>query len=425
MIWLLGLLFVLFFFRVPIAFALGITSLVGLWLSDTDLVIIAQKTFSGVDSFTLVAIPLFVLAGEIMTVGGISKRLIEFASLLVGHWPAGLAMVAVLACTFFSAISGSAIADAAAIGGILIPAMVSQGYDRRFSATLVASASTIGPVIPPSIPFILFGVMASVSIGDLFLAGIAPGVLMAVLLMLYVYYYGKKNNIRGRERMASRKEIVTGFKDAFLALLLPVIIIGGFRSGMFTATESGVIAVVYALIIGAFVYKELDLKKLQKVLLDSALSSAMILFVIANATLFTWLLSFHDIPDQLGELVSSISDQQWVILLLINIVLLIAGTFIDTISALTIFTPLFLPIALAAGVDPIHLGVIIVVNLTIGMITPPLGVCLFVTSSIAKVNLAQMVRPLMPQFLVLLAVLIIITYFPQVSLFLPHLFGGK
>ncbi|WP_372813791.1 TRAP transporter large permease [Paenibacillus sp.] len=424
MIWLLGLLFVLFFFRVPIAFALGITSLVGLWLTDTDLVIIAQKTFSGIDSFTLVAIPLFVLAGEIMTVGGISKRLIDFASLLVGHWPAGLAMVAVLACTFFSAISGSAIADAAAIGGILIPAMVSQGYDRRFSATLVASASTIGPVIPPSIPFILFGVMASVSIGDLFLAGVAPGILMAAVLMIYVYYYGKKNNIRGRDKMASRKEIVAGFKDAFLALLLPVIIIGGFRSGMFTATESGVIAVIYALIIGSFVYKELNFKKLRKVLLDSALSSATILFVIANATLFTWLLTFHDIPDQLGALVSSISDQQWVILLLINIVLLIAGTFIDTISALTIFTPLFLPIALAAGIDPIHLGVIIVVNLTIGMITPPLGVCLFVTSSIAKVNLAQMVRPLLPQFLVLLVVLIIITYFPQVSLFLPHLFGG-
>ncbi|MGG2197100.1 MULTISPECIES: TRAP transporter large permease [Paenibacillus] len=424
MIWLLGLLFVLFFLRVPIAFALGITSLVGLWLTDTDLVIIAQKTFSGIDSFTLVAIPLFVLAGEIMTVGGISKRLIDFASLLVGHWPAGLAMVAVLACTFFSAISGSAIADAAAIGGILIPAMVSQGYDRRFSATLVASASTIGPVIPPSIPFILFGVMASVSIGDLFLAGVAPGILMAAVLMIYVYYYGKKNNIRGRDKMASRKEIVAGFKDAFLALLLPVIIIGGFRSGMFTATESGVIAVIYALIIGSFVYKELNFKKLRKVLLDSALSSATILFVIANATLFTWLLTFHDIPDQLGALVSSISDQQWVILLLINIVLLIAGTFIDTISALTIFTPLFLPIALAAGIDPIHLGVIIVVNLTIGMITPPLGVCLFVTSSIAKVNLAQMVRPLLPQFLVLLVVLIIITYFPQVSLFLPHLFGG-
>lgn len=335
----------------PIAFALGITSLVGLWLTDTDLVIIAQKTFSGIDSFTLVAIPLFVLAGEIMTVGGISKRLIDFASLLVGHWPAGLAMVAVLACTFFSAISGSAIADAAAIGGILIPAMVSQGYDRRFSATLVASASTIGPVIPPSIPFILFGVMASVSIGDLFLAGVAPGILMAAVLMIYVYYYGKKNNIRGRDKMASRKEIVAGFKDAFLALLLPVIIIGGFRSGMFTATESGVIAVIYALIIGSFVYKELNFKKLRKVLLDSALSSATILFVIANATLFTWLLTFHDIPDQLGALVSSISDQQWVILLLINIVLLIAGTFIDTISALTIFTPLFLPIALAAGID--------------------------------------------------------------------------
>jgi C4-dicarboxylate transporter DctM subunit len=425
MMWLLLLLFVLFFFRIPIAFSLGITSLVGLVLSNTDMVIVAQKTFSGVDSFTLVAIPLFVLAGEIMTVGGISKRLVHFAELLVGHLPAGLGLVAVLACTFFSAISGSAIADAAAIGGILIPAMIAQGYSPKFASTLIASASTIGPVIPPSIPFILYGVMASVSIGDLFLAGVAPGVLMCLFLMLYVYIIGKKNNIRGRTKMASRKEIAVGFKDAFLALLLPIIIIGGFRSGAFTATESGVIAVVYALILGMFVYKEITLKSLMQVMINSAQSSATILFVIANATLFTWLLSFHDIPDQLGQLVTGISDQTWVILLLMNIVLLIAGTFIDTISALTIFTPLFLPIAIAAGIDPIHLGVIIVVNLTIGMITPPLGVCLFVTSSIAKVSLVQMIRPLMPQFLVLLVVLAVVTYLPQISLYLPHVFGGK
>ncbi|BCJ86920.1 TRAP transporter large permease [Effusibacillus dendaii] len=425
MIWLVVLLFVLFFLRIPIAFALGITSLVGLLLSDTDLVVIAQKSFSGIDSFTLVAIPLFVLAGEIMTVGGISKRLVNFAELLVGHLPAGLALVAVLACTFFSAISGSAIADAAAIGGILIPAMIAQGYDRRFASTLVASASTIGPVIPPSIPMILYGVMASVSIGDLFLAGVTPGILMAVGLMAYVYYVGKKQNIRGREKMASRKEIMVGLKDAFLALLLPVIIIGGFRSGIFTATESGVIAVVYALIIGVFVYKELTIKMLPKVLLESAVSSATILFVIANATLFTWLLSYHDIPDQLGDLVTSISSAPWVTLLLINVVLLIAGTFIDTISALTIFTPLFLPVATTAGVDPVHLGIIITVNLTIGMITPPLGVCLFVTSAIAKVNLAQMVRPLLPQLLILLVILVLVTYWPNLSLFLPHLVGGK
>lgn len=361
----------------------------------------------------------------IMTVGGISKRLVGFAALLVGHLPAGLAMVAILACAFFSAISGSAIADAAAIGGILIPAMIAQGYDKRFASTLVASASTVGPIIPPSIPLILYGVMASVSIGNLFLAGIVPGLLMSGGLMIYVYYYGKKHKIKGREKMASGKEILLGLKDAFLALLLPVIIIGGFRTGIFTATESGVIAVVYALIIGAVVYKELDWKKLPKVLLDSAVSSATILFVIANATLFTWLLSYHSIPEKLGSMVSSLSGETWVLLLVINIILLIAGTFIDTISTLTIFTPLFLPLALAAGVDPVHFGIILAVNLTIGMITPPLGVCLFVTSSIAKINLAEMVKPLMPQLLVLLLVLALVTYWPDVSLLLPHLLGGK
>ncbi|MBN6185403.1 TRAP transporter large permease [Aneurinibacillus sp. BA2021] len=425
MIWLIALLFVLFLFRIPIAYSIGIVSFIGLAMSGTDFVVIAQKTFSGIDSFALIAIPLFVLAGELMTVGGISKRLIDFASLLVGHLPAGLGMVAVLAAMFFSAISGSAIADAAAIGGILIPAMIAQGYDRRFTSTLIASASTIGPVIPPSIPMILFGVMASVSIGDLFLAGVAPGILMGVVLMVYVYYIGKKQNIRGREKAASISEIVTGLKDAFLALLLPIIIIGGFRTGIFTATESGVIAVVYALLIGTVVYRELNIKILPKVLLDTAVSSATILFVIANATLFTWLLAFHDIPGQLGEMILGISDKPWVLLLVINIVLLIAGTFIDTISALTIFTPLFLPLILEAGIDPVHFGIIVIINLTIGMITPPLGVCLFVTSSIAKVNLAQMVRPLMPQLLLLLLVLALVTYWPEFSLFLPNLFGDN
>lgn len=425
MMWLIVLLFVLFMLRIPIAFSLGIISLLGLIISDTNLVVIAQKSFSGVDSFTLVAIPLFILAGELMTVGGISKRLVSFAELLVGHLPAGLGMVAVVACTFFAAISGSAIADAAAIGGILIPAMVAHGYDRRFSATLVASASTIGPVIPPSIPMILFGVMANVSIGDLFLAGVAPGILMAASLMTYTYFMGKKLNIRGRDRIATPREIITGLKDAFLALLLPVIIIGGFRSGAFTATESGVIAVVYAVIIGVFVYRELKLHMLPKLLLDTAVSSATILYVIANAMLFTWLLSYHDIPGQLSGLITAISDKPWVILLLMNIVLLIAGTFIDTISALTIFTPLFMPVILVAGIDPVHFGLVMVVNLTIGMITPPLGVCLFVTSAIAKVNIAQMVRPLMPQLAMLLIVLALVTYWPDLTLFLPHLLSGK
>jgi C4-dicarboxylate transporter DctM subunit len=267
--------------------------------------------------------------------------------------------------------------------------------------------------------------MASVSIGDLFLAGIIPGIAMGLVLMIYVYFYGKKHHIKGREKMASRKEILIGLKDASLALLLPIIIIGGFRFGVFTATEAGVVAVVYALILGVFVYKEINIKMLPKILLDTSISSASILFIIANASVFTWLLSFNNIPEILGELILNISSEQWVLLLLINIVLLIAGTFIDTISALTIFTPLFLPLILEAGIDPIHFGMIMVINLTIGMITPPLGVCLFVTSAIAKVNLAQMVRPIMPQLLLLLVVLALVTYWPDFSLILPNLLGGK
>jgi C4-dicarboxylate transporter DctM subunit len=245
---------------------------------------------------------------------------------------------------------------------------------------------------------------------------------MAGGLMLYTYYYGVKHQIKGREKMASLKEIVFGLKDAFLALLLPVIIIGGFRFGIFTATEAGVVAVVYAMLVG-LLYREMDVKKFVKSLLDSAVGSATILFVIGNATLFTWLLAYHNIPQQISAYVSAISTEPWVILLLINIILLIAGTFIDTISALTIFTPLFLPVILAAGIDPVHFGIIMMVNLTIGMITPPLGVALFVTSSIAKINLAEMIRPLMPMLLVLLLVLLLITYIPGLSLFLPRLWG--
>lgn len=422
MMWLLVLLLVFFLLRIPISISLGITSLIGLLVSGTDPIIVAQKIVTGVDSFVLIAIPLFILAGEIMSVGGISKRIIDFAVLCVGHLPAGLGMVAVLACMLFAAISGTAIADAAAIGAILIPAMIAQGYDRRFAPTLVSSASTIGAVIPPSIPLILFGVMASVSVGDLFMAGVTPGIAMGIALMIYVYFYGKRHQIKGRETRATAKEIIVGFKDAFLPLLLPVIIIGGFRLGIFTATEAGVVAVVYGLIISIFVYRELPLKEFPRILLNSALSSASILFVIANATLFTWVLAFNGVPGQLGKLILSISEETWVLLLLINITLLVVGAFIDLISALTIFTPLFLPLVLQAGVDPIHFGIIMVVNLSIGMIVPPVGVCLFVTSAIAKVGLTEMLRPLLPQFLALLVVLALVTYWPSFSLWLPNLF---
>ena len=423
MIWLVVLLFVLIILRVPIAFGLGFVSILGILLTDPFLLTnVPRNVFGGINNFTLVAVPLFILAGEIMTKGGISKRLIDFSKTLVGPLPGGLAMVVVLASVFFSALTGTAIAAAAAIGGMMIPAMNREGYDIRFSSSLVATAATIGPIIPPSIVLILYGVIASVSIGDLFIAGVIPGLLMGVGLMGYSYYIGKKNGYRSSDRRPTLKEIVVGAKDAVLALMMPVIIIGGIVSGIFTATESGVIAVVYALIIGLFVYREISIKDLWPILLDTAKTTSAIIFLIGNASLFIWFLSYNQIPNQLIEMMGGISENPILLLLVINLVLLLAGTFIDTISAVSIFTPLFLPLISAAGIDPVHFGIVMAVNLTIGMVTPPLGVCLFVTSSIAKIKVPKMFKYLFPQVIILILVLLLITYIPEMILAPVQLF---
>ncbi|MFC4557836.1 TRAP transporter large permease [Virgibacillus kekensis] len=423
MIWLVVFLFLLIILRVPIAFALGFVSIIGIILSDPGLLPnVPRNVFGGIDNFTLVAVPLFILAGEIMSKGGISKRLIDFSKTIVGPLPGGLAMVVVLASVFFAALTGTAIAAAAAIGGMMIPAMTREGYDVRFSSSLVATAATIGPIIPPSIVLILFGVIASVSIGDLFIAGVIPGLLMGIGLMGYSYYVGKKEGYRSSDRRATFKEIVVGLKDAILALFMPVIIIGGIVSGIFTATESGVIAVVYALLIGLFVYREISLKDLWPIMLNTARTTAGIVFLIGTASLFIWFLSYNQIPNQLIDMMGGVSENPILLLLIINIVLLIAGTFIDTISAVSIFTPLFLPLVLAAGIDPVHFGIVMAVNLTVGMVTPPLGVCLFVTSSIAKIKVPKMFKYLFPQIAILLLVLAVITYFPSVVMFPVELF---
>lgn len=422
MILLIPALFILFFLGVPIAFSLGFISIIGVYLTDPEMLVnVPRRIFRGIDNFSLVAVPLFILAGELMTRGGISKRLISFAQTLVGHLPAGLAMVVVVASMFFSAVSGTAIAAAAAIGGMMIPAMKDAGYDVRFSSSLVATSGTIGPIIPPSITLVLFGVMTSTSIGTLFVAGIIPGILMGVGLMGYSYYIGIKYNYKGREKRASAKEMLFGLKDAIVALVMPFIIIGGILSGVFTPTESGVIAVVYAIFIGVFVYRELHLKDLIPIFLSSAKTTAVIIFLIGNAALLTWLLSYHRMPDQLAALLGPFAENTFLLLLLMNVILLVVGTFIDTISALTIFTPLFLPLVMAANIDLTHFGIMLAVNLTIGMVTPPLGVCLFVTAGIGKIRVPEMFKFLIPQILILIFVLVLVTYVPQVALFLPEL----
>lgn len=417
------LLFGFFLLGVPICFSLGFISLIGVSAAGYPLSIVVQRMFTGADSISLIAIPLFILAGGLMVQGGMSRRIVDFADALIGHFPSGLAMVSILACMFFAAITGSAIAATAAIGGIMIPLMKEKGYDNTFSAPLLACGGSIGPIIPPSIPLLLYGTMASVSIGKLFIGGFVPGILMGAGLMIYSFYVGKKRHYIGREEKAPISEILKTGKDALLALIMPVIIIGGIMSGVFTATESGAIACVYSLMIGIFVYRELQIKKLWGVFIDSAKSTGQVLIVVAFASLFTWIITVNQVPQQVSAFLTSNIGNKYLMLLVINIVLLIAGTFIDTTSALVIFTPLFLPIVKGMGIDLIHFGLVMAVNLSIGMCTPPLGVCLFVSGTIGEVSLKQQMRDLLPMLAVLLAVLIIITYIPWTVTFLPELLG--
>ncbi len=417
------LLFVLFLVGIPICFSLGLVSIVGMVQGATPMIVVIQRLFTGADSTALIAIPLFILAGGLMVQGGISNRIVSFADALIGHFPSGLALVSILACMFFAAITGSAIAATAAIGGIMIPIMREKNYEDTFSAPLIACGGSIGPIIPPSIPLLLYGTMANVSVGKLFIGGFIPGIIMGVGLMIYSYIVGKKRHYVGREKKASREEILRMGKDALLALIMPIIIIGGILSGIFTATESGAIACAYAIVIGGLVYRELKLKNMFALLVDCAKSTGQVLVVVACASLFTWVITVAQVPQTVSALLSDSIHSRVLLLLIINIILLIAGTFIDTTSALVIFTPLFLPLVQAMGIDLIHFGLVMAVNLTIGMCTPPLGVCLFVSGSIAKVSLKEQMRDLLPMLGVLLIVLLIITYIPQTVTFLPELLG--
>lgn len=416
-------LFLLFLLGVPISFALGLVSLGALSYQDFNLLIVIQRMFGGVDSIALIAIPLFMLSGELMFRGGMSKRLVDFADTLLGHFPSGLAMVSILACMFFAAITGSAIAATAAIGGIMIPLMKEKGYDYTFSAPLLACGGSIGPIIPPSIPLLVYGTLANVSVGALFIGGIIPGILMGIGLMIYCYFIGKKRHYVGREKAASFHEILSTGKDTVLALFMPIIIIGGIMSGIFTPTESGAVAVFYSLVVSVFIYHEMDWKTFWEALVNSAKSSGQVLVVVACASLFTWVITVNQVPQSVTAFLQQAIHNKYMLLLVINIILLIAGTFIDTTSAIVIFAPLFIPLVKAMGIDLIHFGMIIAVNLTIGMCTPPLGVCLFVSGSIAKISLKEQMHDLIPMLGVLLVVLLLVTYVPELTLFLPRIFG--
>lgn len=424
---LFALLIVLIALSVPIGITLGLATAITLVMTtDVPLVMLAQKSFSALDSFPLLAIPFFMLAGALMSYGGISKRLVALAESLVGFIVGGLAMVTVLACMFFAAISGSGPATVSAIGSFMIPAMRERRYAGPFAAAVTAAAGTIGVIIPPSIPFVIYAVVAGASVGELFIAGVIPGILIGLAMMIVCYFIARKRNYLSTSEPPSLKGVAVAFKEAIWALIVPVIILGGIYGGIFTPTEAAVVAVVYSLFIGKFVYRELDFKTTYDAFKDAVLVNGATSFMIGLSMAFAAYLSMDQIPVKMGALLMSISSSPVVTLLIINILLLIIGCFVDNIPAVIILTPILLPIVVQQGIDPVHFGVIMTVNLAIGFITPPYGINLFVASAISGETIENISKNILPFIFAMVACLIVITYYPPTSMYLVHLFrhGG-
>jgi C4-dicarboxylate transporter DctM subunit len=423
----LGVLFFLLFITVPIGVSFGISCIAAFSVSDLGsnmIAMLAQSTVTSIDSFSLLAIPFFMLVGSLMERGGIAKKLVDVAELITGSMPGGLGMATVVASMFFAAISGSGPATAAAIGGIMIGAMTTQGYSKEYSGALVAAGSTIGPVIPPSIPMIMYGVTVGVSVSYMFIGSIIPGVLMGIVLMIYNYFISKKRGyVSSRSQAMSTKEKLNVIKKSIPAILMPVIILGGIYSGVFTPTESSVIGVVYALIVSVFVYRSLTWKDFTKSLFDAAITSATIMILFGAANTFGRILTMYDVPNMVAAKMLSVTESKIAIMLMINGALIIIGMFIDTISAIVLFAPIFAPIAVAIGYDPMHFGIIMVVNLCVGMITPPMGGNLFVAQRVSGTTFEEIFVETLPMILMLFALLAVLIIFPDIILVLPKLLG--
>lgn len=421
-LWLFGYFIIFVAIGVSIAIALGLSAFITMFAAATlPINYIATQAFTSIDNVTIMAIPFFIAAGTFMGEGGLSERLLNLADNLLGRSYGGFGMATVLTCMLFAAMSGSGPATVAAIGSLTIPAMIERGYDKHFAAALVAAAGSIGVMIPPSNPFVVYGVAANTSVGDLFMAGIVPGILVGVLLMVYTYYLARKHNWHGDEKQLSAKYVLASIWDAKWALLVPFIILGGIYSGMMTPTESAAVAAFYGLVVGIFLYKGLNRKNMGDCLVNSCSTSATIILLMAMANIFGNILTLEEIPATVAEAILGISSSQIVILLFINILLLIVGMFMEALAAIVILTPILLPIVTQLGVDPVHFGVIMVVNLAIGFITPPVGVNLFVASGVANLRLERIAKAVMPMLGLMILLLLLVTYIPQISLFLPNM----
>ncbi|SDA47314.1 MULTISPECIES: TRAP transporter large permease [unclassified Janthinobacterium] len=405
----------------PISISLGLTVLTFLFtMTSVPIESVALKIFTGIEKFEIMAIPFFILAGNFLTHGGVARRMINFASSMVGHWHGGLALAGVMACALFAAVSGSSPATVVAIGSIILPAMVKQGYPRGFGAGVITTSGALGILIPPSIVMVMYSVSTNTSVGKLFMAGVIPGMMLAMLLGLTTWFLARKHNYP-RMKKASWGERFVTFKKSAWGLLLIVIVMGGIYSGAFTPTEAAAMAAVYAFIIAVFVYKDLKIKQVGKVLLDSAAMSAMLLYIITNAVLFSFLMTSENIPQAMAEWITGKGLGVISFLLVVNVLLLLAGNVMEPSSIVLIMAPILFPVAMKLGIDPVHFGILIVVNMEVGMCHPPVGLNLYVASGITKMGISELTVAVMPWLLTMLGFLALITYVPQISLWLPNL----
>ncbi|MDM0074226.1 TRAP transporter large permease [Variovorax sp. J2P1-59] len=412
---------------VPVAFALGLATAATLILAESyPLMVLLKETFTGIDSFPLMAVPFFILAAELMSGGSLTEVLLRFAGQFVGHRRGGLGYTNVVSLTFFSGISGSALADAAGPGSMLIKMMDKAGYDRSYAAALTASTAIVGPIIPPSIIMIIYALQDdNVSVGSLFVAGLIPGILIAVAMCAVNFHVSKKRNYKGDGGMPPWREVLLTTWKAIPAILLPVVILGGMRAGWFTPTEASVVAVFYALVCGKFVYRTLEWKALPDILSRSALLSASVLIIIGLSASFAWILTIENVPQMLAEWLAGMNLSPWMFLIIVNVFLLLFGIFIEPLPGVMVLAPILAPVAVKLGIDPIHFAMIVIYNLTLGMITPPVGGLLFVTCNVSRVPMSQLVRELAPFLWAHGVVLLVLTFMPALSTWLPHLWGFK
>ena len=415
------LFFVFLMLGVPIAFSLGLGSVVAIFMDDKiSSMLVAQKLFSSINSFSLMAIPFFMLSGELMEAGGISKRLVNIAKAFVGHITGGIGMVDIGTSVLYAGVSGSAAADTAAVGSMLIPSMLKNGYPRGLAAVIQACAGSLGPIIPPSLTMIIYCSLTGLSIGECFMAGVIPGLIIGLGVAVVTYFYARRLGIKGDERVPYRERL-TAIKDGILAIIMPLIIIGGIVSGIFTPTESGAIAVIYALVIGMFVYKEFTYRELPRIFLKAASMTGMALLIVAGASIFSWLVAYEKFPKMIITFLTGLTDNKYVIMMLLVLFLLFVGMFIETLSATIICAPILMPVAAQYGIDPIQFALIMVITLVYAGVTPPVGGVLFITMGIAKAKMKEALTYLAPYLGIICIVILLLIFVPQISLLLPRL----